>query len=75
MLKIDDKKKEVRTVEKKTCRRINMHFEWGLVLNFFLIHVIGQVSKWILEASMGCPWVEQNEINEDRNGKLIKIYL
>jgi len=75
MLKIDDKKKEVQTIEKRTCRRTNMHFEWGLVLNLFLIHVIGQVSKWILEALTGFPWVEHNEINEDRSGKLIKIYL
>jgi hypothetical protein len=24
---------------------------------------------------MGCPWVGQNEKNEDKSGKLIEIYL
>jgi hypothetical protein len=41
MLKIDDEKKKVRVVEKRACKGINMHFEWGPLLNFSLIHVIG----------------------------------
>jgi hypothetical protein len=52
-----------------------MHFEWGPLLNRSLIHAIGQVFKWILKALMGCPCVGQNERNEDRSGKFIKIYL
>jgi hypothetical protein len=45
MLRIDDKKKEVGVVEKKTCRGTRMHFEWGPLLNRSLIHAIGQVFK------------------------------
>jgi hypothetical protein len=52
-----------------------MHFEWGPLLNICLIHVIGQVCESIPEASVGCPWVGQNQINEDKSGKLIEIYL
>ncbi len=51
-----------------------MHFEWGPLLNLFLIHVVRHVSESILEALVGCPWVGQNERNEDRSGKLIEIY-
>jgi hypothetical protein len=38
-----------------------MHFEWGPLLNFFLIHVVGHVFESMAEASLGCPWVGQNE--------------
>jgi len=41
MLKIDDEKKEVQTVEKKACRKTNMHLEWGSLLHLSLIHVVG----------------------------------
>jgi hypothetical protein len=51
-----------------------MHFERGPLLNLSFIHVVGQVFESILEALVGCPWVGQNERNEDRSGKLIKIY-
>jgi hypothetical protein len=40
VLKIDVEKKEVRTVE-KACRKMSMHFEWGPLLNFSLIHGVG----------------------------------
>jgi hypothetical protein len=75
MLSIDDEKKEVRVIEKGACRGISMHFEWGLLLNLFLIHVVGQVYKWTLEALVGCPWVTNNERNGDRSGKSIEIYI
>jgi hypothetical protein len=75
MLRIDDEKKKVRTIEKKAWRGMSMHFEWGLLLNFFLINVIVQVFESMLEASMGCPWVGHNERKEDKSGKLLKIYL
>jgi hypothetical protein len=54
---------------------MSMHFERGPLLNIYLIHVVGQIYESIPEASVGCPWVGQNERNDDRNGKLIKIYL
>jgi len=53
MLRIDDGKKEVRTIEKGTCRGMNMHFEQGPLLNIFLIHVVGQVSESIPKALSG----------------------
>jgi hypothetical protein len=53
---------------------MSMHFEGGPLLNLSLIHVVGHVSESIPEALVGCPWVGQNERNEDRNGKLTKIY-
>jgi len=52
-----------------------MHFEWGTLLNLFLVHVVGHVSESMLEISVGCPWVGQNGRKVDRSGKLIKIYL
>jgi hypothetical protein len=45
MLRIDDEKKEVQVIEKKACKGIGMHFEWGPLLNIFLIYVVGQVVK------------------------------
>ncbi len=48
-----------------------MHFEWGPLLNLFLIHVVGQVFESMPEASMGCPWVGQNERKKDKSGKVI----
>jgi hypothetical protein len=33
MLKINDKRKEVRTIEKGACRGTNMHLEWGPLLH------------------------------------------
>jgi len=53
---------------------MTVHFEWGTLLNLSLVHVIGQVSKSMLEISVGCPWVGQNGRKIDRSGKLIKIY-
>jgi hypothetical protein len=41
MLKIDDEKKEVQTMEKGACKGINMHFEWKYLLGISLIHVVG----------------------------------
>jgi hypothetical protein len=35
MMRIDDEKKEVQAIEKKACRGISMHFEWGPLLNIF----------------------------------------
>ncbi len=57
MLKVNDKKKEVGAVRKGACRKINMHFEWGPLFHLSLIHVVGQISEWIIEALVGCPWV------------------
>jgi hypothetical protein len=71
VLRIDVEKKEVRVVDKGACRRMNMHFEWGPLLNLFLIHVVGQVFESMPEASMGCPWVGQNERKKDKSGKVI----
>jgi hypothetical protein len=30
-----------------------MHFEWGYLLSISLIHVVGQIFEWTLEASIG----------------------
>jgi len=49
---------QIQVVEKGACRRMSMHFEWGPLLNLSLVHVVGQVSQSMPEASMGCPWVE-----------------
>jgi len=57
MLRIDDKKKEIQVVEKGACKGISMQFESGPLLNLSLIHVIGHVYEWTLEALVGCPWV------------------
>jgi hypothetical protein len=45
MLRVDDKHKEVRAVEIRACRGINMHVERKPCLNLFLIHIVGQVPK------------------------------
>jgi hypothetical protein len=74
MLRINDEKNEVWAIKKGACRGMNMHFEWGPLLNLSLIHVVGQVSESMLEASVGCHWVGQNERKEDRSGKLMEIY-
>jgi hypothetical protein len=74
MLRIDDEKKKVRAIDKRACRGMSMHFEWGPLLNFFLINVIGQVFESMPEALVGCPWVGHNERKEDKSGKLIEIY-
>jgi hypothetical protein len=42
-----------------------MHFEWGTWMNLSLIHIVGQVSKRVPEASEGCPSVGQNENKEE----------
>jgi hypothetical protein len=39
MLRIDDEKKEVQVVEKRAHKGINMHFDWGPLLNPSLIRV------------------------------------
>jgi hypothetical protein len=52
-----------------------MHLEWEPLLHLSWIHVVGQVCEWILEASVRCPWVGQNEINEDKSEKFIEIYM
>ncbi len=74
MLRIDAENKEVRVVEKGACGKMSMHFEWGPLLNISLIHVVGHVSKSMPKASVGCPWVGQNERKKDKSGKLIEIY-
>jgi hypothetical protein len=62
MLRIDDKKEEVRVVEKGACRgSICIWFGYyKYLLSFSLIHVIGQVFEWTLEALVGVSlgWVE-----------------
>jgi hypothetical protein len=51
-----------------------MHFDWGPLLNLFLIHVVGHVFASMSEASLGCPWVGQNEKIKDKSEKVIEIY-
>jgi hypothetical protein len=59
MLRIDDEKKEVRVVEKKACRGISMHLEWGPLLNLF--NSCSRVGIWVNTKSLSgvsLGWVE-----------------